>query len=281
MDESIVYIVAPAAFFGTALLIVGLTFLKKSKVLGIATQEIEELLSAKPVDQRITEFQSEISDIEEKFESGSTTYKTLKITLSNAEEKAKQIEVGLYPPTFGFKDSEELKNLIRDRHTEQHRLIEADKAVGAHRSWTWYDDAKVGAEMVSDYKRLILRAFNSEFDALRKKLTYRNSEGAIDRIWKIREQLETLGETVGCYITAEYMEQKLAELSNWVSEILKQEKIKEETKDQKKILRESAKQEKEDTEEIEDEIEYRQSDLKRARKIAFELSGIDAESALA
>ena len=54
--------------------------------------------------------------------------------------------------------------------------------------------------MLIAYRSLLLKAFNAEFDAIRKQMRYATRETAKKKLHKLDEVLASLGETAGCHI---------------------------------------------------------------------------------
>ena len=131
--------------------------------------------------------------------------------------------------------------------------------------------------MVSDYRHLLLKAFNAEFDAIRKTMRHSTYNTAVNKLTRLEEQLDKLGETANVTISGEYYQLKINELNAWHRDLLHRERLKQERKKQQAILREQNKQFGEDTDDLEDEISYRSSDLKKAQALALKLHGASAK----
>ncbi len=190
-----------------------------------------------------------------------------------------KIEAGLTPPTFCHTDSESLKAKIKDIRLKQFEIIKAGQATDAFGNWTWFGSRDKGQQMLTAYRSLLLKAFNAEFDAIRKQMRYATWETAEKKLYNLDDVLTNLGETAGCHISSQYRAYKFRELDTWWKELELKEKKKEERKKQLAILRMQAKEKVPDTEDMEDAISFKYSDLKKAKEIAKTLAGLDAKQA--
>ena len=190
-----------------------------------------------------------------------------------------KIEAGLTPPIFCHTDSESLKAKIKDIRLKQFEIIKAGQATDAFGNWTWFGSRDKGQQMLTAYRSLLLKAFNAEFDAIRKQMRYATWETAEKKLYNLDDVLANLGETAGCHISSQYRAYKFRELDTWWKELELKEKKKEERKKQLAILRMQAKEKVPDTEDMEDAISFKYSDLKKAKEIAKTLAGLDAKQA--
>ena len=190
-----------------------------------------------------------------------------------------KIQAGLTPPTFCHSDSESLKPKVKETRLKQFEVIKAGQATVAIGNWTWFGSRSKGQQMLIAYRSLLLKAFNAEFDAIRKQMRYATRETAEKKLHKLDEVLASLGETAGCYISSQYLGHKFRELEIWWKELELKEQKKEERKKQLAILRNQAKEKVPDIEDMEDAISAKNSDLRKAKEIASSLAGLDAKQA--
>lgn len=249
---------------------------KKHKSLLEDIDKKQKALAEKSVEELVQELNNQISDVETKIEYGRPIFSRLKDEATKNKEQMKYINVGLFPPTYKFDDSQSLKDKIATCIEHQYQVIESGRATSAYSDWDWFGSKEKGAQMVTSYRRLLLKAFNAEFDLIRKKMRHSSFDTALNKLDRLEQQLEKLGETANVAISGEYFNLKVEELSIWHKEMLHKEQIKQEKKKQQALLREQAKQSGGDTDELEDEIYYKKSDLVKAQRLAKELHGIDA-----
>lgn len=254
--------------------------ISKSKKRSILTDEVirkKQNLNEKSVEDVVAELTQAYEEINGKIEAGGDKHRKLLDLISSTNEQSKLIDVGLLPPVFKFDDSESLKEKIKECQLKQFDVIVTGKAVSAHTDWSWFGSRSDGSKMVEDYKRLLLKAFNSEFDSIRKKMRHNTLDGTLNKLYKLDEQLTKLGETTNVQISQVYFKLKANELNTWNIELKHKEELKQERKAQQTLLRQQSKQGSGiDSDELEDDIYYRKADLLKAQKRAKELHGASA-----
>jgi hypothetical protein len=233
-------------------------------------------LKSKPVSVIVDELKQSCQNIEAKIASGMPVYNQVNDLLKENKGQLKYINVGLLPPTFKFDDRESLKIQINACQEQQFKVINQRKATTAYSGWDWFGSKSDGTRMVNAYQEHLLKAFNAEFDVIRKQMRHATLDTAKKKLYRLEEQLEKLGETANVTISRDYFKLKLAELCIWHEELVHNEELKQEKKEQQALLRQQAKQIGDDTEEIEDDIYYRKSDLQKAKKLAAQLHGANA-----
>lgn len=249
---------------------------RKLKSLGNEIERKEKALEEQPVEEIIQELQKSFDAIEQKLNDGKNIYDQLLQTLNKSVDQLKYIDVGLLPPTFKFDDRESLKAQIEKCLSQQFNIIKLGNATTAYSNWEWFGSKSKGKQMVNAYQSLLLKAFNAEFDVIRKQMRHSSYDSAINKLYRLEEQLAKLGETANVAISQEYFNWKLKELGVWHSELEYKEELKREKKKQQALLREQSKKSGEETEELEDDIYYRKSDLRKAQKLAQKLHGANA-----
>lgn len=250
--------------------------LRKRKELASEIERKQKALESKAVDEIVKELQQSFQEVEKKIDSGKPILNKLKGTLKHCEEQLNYIDAGLLPPAFKFDDRESLKGQIAECLEQQFKVIKRGGATTAYSDWEWFGSKSKGTQMVKAYQSLLLKAFNAEFDVIRKQMRHSSHDTAINKLYRLEEQLEKLGETAHVAISHEYFNLKVEELRIWHSELEHREELKQEKKKQQALLREQAKQSGGDTEELEDDIYYRKSDLKKAQKLAQKMHGANS-----
>ena len=249
---------------------------RKRKELASEIARKEKVLEHKTVNEIVIELQQSFQNVQQKITTGKPIFDKLTKSLLNNAEQLKYIDVGLLPPTFKFDDREFLKKQTRECLEQQFTIIKRGGATTAYSNWEWFGSRSKGTQMVNAYQSLLLKAFNAEFDAIRKQMRHSTYDTALKKLYRLEEQLEKLGETANVTISREYFTLKVKELRIWHSELEHKEELKQEKKKQQALLREQAKQSGGDTEDLEDDIYYRKSDLKKAQKLAQQMHGASA-----
>ena len=124
-----------------------------------------------------------------------------------------------------------------------------------------------GRKMVSDIKKLLLRAFNGECEHLTKNVKYNNFDSYKKRIESARTAISRLGKTVGVAIYDEYYDLKIQELHLAFEYQQKKQEEKERQKEIRAQEREKAKLQKE-IEEARKKIEKEKNHYENALEAA-------------
>lgn len=241
----------------------------------LSNHKIEDIFTKNTIENILLDLATKENKLLVKIRSGGKHLSTLKKNIKLVSPEVKMIKGGLYPPIFKFDDSDKLKNNIQSIRKKQIKLVNSDDAVDSMRSLSWLGDSEKGAKILTATRRLFVMAFNAEFDSIRKQMRFSTYDKAQEKLAKLDEQLERLGETVNCSISLDYFTLKSAELVTWHKELLKKESIKTEQKKQKETIKLQNKQDSFDSEKLDDEIEYKQSDLKKAQQLVMKMIGSD------
>ena len=268
----------PAFFFVSGLLVVtfliyGLVKRRQYRTRFKYIESQRRLLNNNSIDEVLLQKKEQIAAFAEKVATGQLYLSKLNTLLKEYKRKEKRINVGLSPPTFRFDDSETLKNNVNASREKQYECINAGNATQAYTNWEWLGSRADGQQMVEGYRLLLLKAFNAEFEVIRRQMRASTFEKAGEKLIKLAEQLARLGETTGVHISGEYIKLKVEELQHWNAELVHREELKQEQMKQRALLREQQKQAGTDIEDLDDEIAERDSELIKARKRAEQLAG--------
>jgi hypothetical protein len=251
--------------------------IRQHKLLTLDIDKKRKFLEQKSVEQIVQEIKEETATIIQKTSDGKTFYGQLIESLGDIKTQLKYINVDLLPPTFKFDDRETLKEEINRYLEKQYNVIKTGDATDAYSDWDWFGSKEKGARMITAYQHLLLKAFNAEFDFIRTKMRHSTYATALSKLSRLSEQLTKLGETANVSISHEYFSLKVYELEAWQEELKHREDLKQEKKKQQALLRKQAKVSTGDTEELEDDIYYRKSDLKKAQRLAQQLHGASSK----
>lgn len=240
--------------------------------------KFEKSLKETSFEDQLKSIQQRQLEITTKIDAGKEHFDSLKKDLDNLNEKVEALRYGLRSPAFRHDDPEDLKDRIKEIRRRQFECIKAGSATSAYSNWTWFGSRSKGDAMVKAYSELLLNAFNAEFESIRRSMKHSTGNIAQDKLDRLGEQLERLGEAVACEISYQYQRLKGEELSAWHDGLEAREQAKRERKEHQKLLREQTKDKAlAELDKIEEETEYRQSDLIKARKIAAQLVGLEAQ----
>jgi uncharacterized protein YoxC len=122
-------------------------------------------------------------------------------------------EYGLYQAKYSFDIPEQYKVELEAIYRKQKSAIELGNAIVCTTEWTVGESKAEGRKMTSRYMKLMLYAFNGECDALIAKVKWNNAMKTRERIRKVFETVNKLGQSHQTYITELYLELKLDELA--------------------------------------------------------------------
>jgi len=243
---------------------------------------MSEDMSKKPVSVLVEELEKEKSSILEKLQNGNSILSKLLEAYDKVEAKVSQIRAGLSPPNFKIDDDESLKAAIRDIRDRQYELIASQCATSSMSNWEWFGSKSDGQKLIKTYNKLMISAFNAEFDMARDRMRHGSYNAAINKLRASIKALEKLAETVNVMISSEYLSMKEEELKIWHSDLVQKHDEKEARKKQKAILREQNKtlgRSSDDDEDEEVEIETQlatcSAELEKAREMAKQIAGDD------
>lgn len=154
-------------------------------------------------------------------------------------------EYGLYSPRYNFLTADEYKLKLEKVRTEQKEMIKNDRAISGNTNWTVNNSKSKGQKMVSDMKKLFLRAFNSDCEDVISKVKYSNFDMSVKKIQKSAEAIEKLGTVMDLKITSKYINSKIDELYIAFEYQQKKHEEKEAQKAARAEMREAAKLQKE------------------------------------
>ncbi len=192
----------------------------------------EKKLNVEEAEQKLTE----LNDI---YLKGLELHKSLEKEIALFNDSLEISAFGLYKPQFSFETSEKYKNCLDDNYERQKRLIKSDTAVVCHTEWTVGGSKVEGRKMTNQYKKLMLFAFNGECEGLISKVKWNNASKIRERITKTFETVNKLGVTQNVYITNEFLDLKLEELSL----TYEYEQKKYEEKEEQRMIREQMREE--------------------------------------
>lgn len=242
----------------------------------ISDIEAEVVNQKKSLEQLISAKNSEIKDIEENFNILDSNYKTaletygkLRKEVSVFESKLDLIEFGIYEPVYNFEKSDEYRNEQNKIIELQKSMVSNDTAAICHTQWTVEGSEAKGKAVVKVYKKLMLRAFNGESDVLIAKVKWNNVNQMKERMQKLFDAINKLGEGFKVYLNAAYLDLKRKELILEHEYQTKRQQEKEEIRAIQEELREEEKAKREFEQaqrEAEKEEANYQKALDKARK---------------
>jgi hypothetical protein len=237
-------------------------------------KSLEQLISAKNND--IKNIETEFNALNSNYQSALETYKNLRKEVSVFESKLDLIEFGIYEPVYDFEKSDDYREEQNKIIQIQKEMITADTAAICNTNWTVEGSEAKGRAVVKVYKKLMLRAFNGECDVLISKVKWNNVNQMKERMQKLFDAINKLGQGFQVYLNNQYLDLKRKELILEYEYQSKRQQEKEEMRAIQEELREEEKAKREFEQaqrEAEKEEATYQKALDKARKEFESTSG--------
>lgn len=238
------------------------------------TAELNSIIDNKTI--AIQNIQIDLDKLKIDYQTALRTYTRLRKDVNLFESKLDLIEFGIYKPVYDFEKSEEYR-VEQNRIIEQQKtMIKSETAAVCNTKWTIDGSEAKGRASTKRFIKLVLRAFNGECNASIAKVKWNNINQIKERIQKSYETLNKLGESSAVYLSYEYLDLKLKEITlEYEYQVKRQEEkeamraIQEELREEEKARREFEQAQKQ----AEKEEETFQRALLKARKEVEKATG--------
>lgn len=230
-------------------------------------KELDSMISSK--NDTIKKVEEEFLSLNSNYQTALDTYKNLRKEVSVFESKLDLIEFGIYEPVYDFEKSDDYRTEQKRIIQDQKDMISSDSAAVCKTNWTVEGSAAKGQAVVKVYKKLMLRAFNGECDVLISKVKWNNVNQMKERMQKLFDSVNKLGQGFQVYIEKKYLVLKQKELILEFEYQSKKQQEKEELRAIQEELREEEKAKREFEQaqrEAEKEEANYQKALDKARK---------------
>lgn len=222
---------------------------------------LEKIISVKNTE--IKNLESEFNTLNSNYKSSLETYKNLRKEVSIFESKLDLIEFGIYEPVYDFEKSDDYRQEQNKIIEIQKKMIIEDTAAICNTNWTVEGSEAKGKAVVKVYKKLMLRAFNGESDVLISKVKWNNVNQMKERMQKLFDAINKLGQGFQVYLNSQYLDLKRKELILEYEYQAKRQKEKEEMRAIQEELREEEKARRE-FEQAQKEAEKEESNYQKA-----------------
>ncbi len=230
----------------------------------------------KIVRQQTEKLQTEAEKIQKRKTEVERTLASLKEQLTPLEDEAEIQSYGLYQPKYDLGFSTELKNQLVQIRKNQKAMIREKTAIICSTDWTVEGSKTEGRKMTNRQIQLMARAFNGECDSIIPKVRYNNYSRIVDRITRVYDAINKLGEPQRCRIQESYFNLKIDELvvvheyqEQLQFEKEEQRRIKEQIREEQRAQRELEKAQ----QEAEKEEQRYQKALDKARQEIEQVTG--------
>jgi len=224
--------------------------------------------------EQIQEADKKLQELNSTYQRGLAIHQTLEKEISIYQESLEISSYGLYQPQYSFDTPDKFKAELEKNYNDQKKLIKEDLAVVCSTEWVVGGSKSEGKKMTNQFKRLMLFAFNGECDGLIAKVRWNNATKTGDRIIKIYNSINKLGETQQTYISEDFLKLKLAELSL----TYEYEQKKYEEKEEQRLIREQIREEEKAQKELEKAQKEAEEDERRFEK-ALEKAKLELQGA--
>lgn len=147
-------------------------------------------------------------------------------------------EVGLYQYAHPLDDAAAYKENLATLERDLQTLIKAREAVVSTKKWAINGSEKDGAKMVTEFSKLLLRAYNTEADNLVRTLRPHALDAAVERLEKMRASISKLAASMKIEITDRYHALRLKELELTADYLAKVAEEKEQEREARARLKE-------------------------------------------
>lgn len=158
-------------------------------------------------------------------------------TLVETNEIVQLQEAGIYAYAHPLSDAIAYKDLLGRIKADTKALVTAGRAVSASTTWQVNGSASQGRAMVSDFSKLLLRAYNAEADNCIRTVKPHSRRTSLDRLSKAATTIARLGRTMDIRITDDYHRVRLYEIELTADYLAKLEEERERMREERERLR--------------------------------------------
>jgi hypothetical protein len=209
------------------------------KQLETENEELRQALASLGVAER-DQLHDEINALHEQLGQLRSEVAAVHTQLVEDSEAAMLQEVGVYRYTHPLADAVAYKAALDTLQAQIKDAIRTKQAVVGATNWTVNNSAAEGRKMVTDFCKLMLRAYNNEADNAVRSLKPYKLAAAKDRLFKTRDTIERLGRTMNITVTNTYHGMRLRELELTADYVNRLAVEKEAEREEKARLREEA-----------------------------------------
>jgi hypothetical protein len=220
----------------------------------VLRQEIVRLTGLDPKDiaaetatirKAIADLKSQQIDAVELLSRAHAEAESLRANIVQLRDEQLLQEVGIYEYRHRLEDVVAYKSRLTSLRERVKVAGRTGSAVTATTNWTVNNSAAQGRKMISEFSKLMLRAYNAEADSLVRDLRAFKIDAAIARLAKTRETIAKLGGTMNIRIADSYHALRVEELELTGDYLVKAEEEKERIREERERQREEAKAQKE------------------------------------
>jgi len=150
-------------------------------------------------------------------------------------------EIGVYRYSHPLENALAYKARLEEIEEQIRAAVKAGQAVVGTTQWAINGSAKDGQKMVTDFCKLMLRAYNNEADSAVRTLKPFMLDAAIQRLQKARTTVQKLGIAMKIEVTEAYHGLRVAELQLTADFLAKREEEREREREERARMKEEEK----------------------------------------
>lgn len=150
-------------------------------------------------------------------------------------------QVGIYEYHHPLENAEAYRERLTDLNERIRACIRDDKAILASDRFAFNNSLAQGHKMVSDFSKLMLRAYNAESDSCVRSLRAGTSAAAVKRLESASESIAKLGRMMEMRVADEYHQLRVEEITLTSDYLMKLQEEKEDAREERERLREERK----------------------------------------
>jgi hypothetical protein len=158
--------------------------------------------------------------------------------LVRASEESELQEVGIYQYQHPLADAVAYKEQLSVLADQIKAMARTGTAIRANTGWTVNGSAAEGRRMVTEYTKLMLRAYNAEADSCVARVRPHRLHSTIERLDKVAGTIAKLGKTMGIHVAVEYHRLRVQEITLTADYRAKLDEEKERVREERERQRE-------------------------------------------
>lgn len=163
-------------------------------------------------DHRRAEAAARLDAIRRQYEQVEVELAAARRAIVETSEIALLQEAGIYEFQHRLADSVAYKATLESLRADIKACARSHGAIDAVTDWTVNNSRQEGKRMVSEFSKLMLRAYNADADDCVRTMRPHRLATSVDRLNKSREVISRLGKTMHINVTSQYHALRLTEL---------------------------------------------------------------------
>jgi hypothetical protein len=199
---------------------------------------VELAIAAEGVRDELGVAQHQLAELQQQVVQARHELAAARREIVETQEIALLQEAGIYDYAHPLESAVAYKDLLARIRSESKDLITAGRAVDAPKTWQVDGSAVKGRKMVTDFSKLLLRAYNAEADNCVRTVKPHSRSASVERLTKAANTIARLGGTMNIAISPAYHHVRSYEIEVMADYLAKVEAEKETTRAAKERLRE-------------------------------------------